>query len=144
VRRERDGLEASAEAFRSLVELGLLEPERRLDLVELVHALRSRHRLLGLEYEIGPQRPLPLARGTRLDALEVLASRVKLKARGLHEAEVLAFIEALSQSPPGFRPVEQCLIRRLRATGDARSPRIEADCTLEWITLKEKRGAPAA
>ena len=145
-RRERESLEQSVDVFRTLVERGLLESERRLDLVELVNGLRTKHHLFGLDYEIGPQRPLPLAGGLAFTAVDVLASRVKLKARALHEGDVLAFIEALSQSRQGFYPVDRCLIRRMELSGaaEALQPRVEADCTLEWITLKEKRGTPAA
>lgn len=140
-RRERESLEQSVDVFRTLVERGLLESERRLDLVELVNALRTRHHLFGLDYEIGAQRPLALAGGAAFTAVDVLASRVKLKARALHEGDVLAFIQALSLSRQGFYPVDRCLIRRLETrAADALQPRIEADCTLEWITLKEKRG----
>lgn len=140
-RRERESLEQSVDVFRTLVERGLLESERRLDLVELVNGLRTKHRLFGLDYEIGAQRILPLAGGLAFTAVDVLASRVKLKARALHEGDVLAFIEALSQSRQGFYPVDRCLIRRLETSAaEALQPRVEADCTLEWITLKEKRG----
>jgi hypothetical protein len=140
-RRERESLEQSVDVFRTLVERGLLESERRLDLVELVNGLRTKHHLFGLDYEIGAQRPLPLAGGLTFTAVDVLASRVKLKARALHEGDVLSFIEALSQSRQGFYPVDRCLIRRVEArAAEALQPRIEADCTLEWITLKEKRG----
>jgi hypothetical protein len=139
-RRERESLEQSADVFRTLVERGLLQSERRLDLVELVNGLRIRHQLFGLDYEIGAQRPLPLAGGVAFTAVDVLASRVKLRARALHEGDLLDFIDALSQSRQGFYPVDRCVIRRLEAKGDdALQPRVEADCTLEWITLKEKR-----
>jgi uncharacterized membrane-anchored protein YhcB (DUF1043 family) len=43
-RRERDNLAESAEVFRALVERGILQDERRLDLVELVAELRRRHK----------------------------------------------------------------------------------------------------
>lgn len=141
-RRERDSLEQSADVFRTLVERGLLESERRLDLVELLNGLRVRHQLFSLDYEIGAQRALALSGGISLTAVDVLASRVKLRARALHEGDMLDFIEALSQSRQGFYPVDRCHMRRLEQSkgGDALEPRVEADCTLEWITLKEKRG----
>jgi len=141
-RGERESLEQSVDVFRTLVQRGLLESERRLDLVELVNGLRTKHHLFGLNYEIGAQRPLPLASGLAFTAVDVLASRVKLKALALHEGDVLVFIEALSQSRQGFYPVDRCLIRRMEISGapEALQPRVEADCTLEWITLKEKRG----
>jgi hypothetical protein len=139
-RRERDSLEQSADVFKTLFERGLLQSERRLDLVELVNGLRIRHQLFGLDYEIGAQRPLPLSGGLAFTAVDVLASRVKLRARALHEGDLLDFIDALSQSRQGFYPVDRCVIRRLESSaGEALQPRVEADCTLEWITLKEKR-----
>ena len=67
--------------------------------------LRKRHRLLALDYEIAPQRPLP---GRHYASVDVLASRVKLKARALHEGDVLEFIEELSRSQRGLYPVDRC------------------------------------
>jgi hypothetical protein len=141
-RRERDNLVQSAEVFRTLVERGLLQGERRLDLVELVNALRARHQLAALDYEIAPQRPLQLAGGRGFGSIDVLASRVKLRARALHEGDLLGFIEDLTQTPQGFYPIDRCTIRRIEAPADSIQPRIESECTLEWITLREKRGVP--
>lgn len=138
-RRERDSLQESSDVFRTLVERGLLQSERRLDLVELVNMLRVRHQLFALDYEIAPQRPLPLAGGRVFNSVDVLASRVKLKLRALHEGDVLSFVEELSQSRQGFYPVDRCTMRRVDAPSeDSLQPRVEADCSLEWITLKEK------
>ena len=44
-KRERDLLAQSSEVFRALTERGLLQGEHRMDLVELVNILRSRHQL---------------------------------------------------------------------------------------------------
>ena len=141
-RRERDNLTESAEVFRALVDRGILQDERRLDLIELVADLRKRHRLLGLDYEIAPQRPLP---GSTYASVDVLASRVKLKARALHEGDVLAFIEELSRSQRGLYPVDRCALKRV-AGGSELSVRVrvEAECTLEWITIREKKGTARA
>jgi hypothetical protein len=139
-RHERDSLQESSEVFRTLVERGMLQSERRLELVELVNSLRARHLLYGLDYEIAPQRPLKLAGGRVFPAVDVLASRVTLKMRALHEGDVLDFIDALSQSRQGFYPVDRCTMRRVEPlTPDTLQPRVDAQCALEWITLKEKR-----
>jgi len=136
-RRERDNLTESAEVFRSLVDRGILQDERRLDLIELVAELRKRHGLVSLEYDIAPQRPLP---GTTYVSVEVLASRVKLKARAVHEGDALAFIDDLARSQRGLYPVERCAMKRIDSEAPtAARPRIEAECTLEWITLREKK-----
>ncbi|QJR12611.1 hypothetical protein DSM104443_03702 [Usitatibacter rugosus] len=139
-RRERDNLAESAEVFRALVERGILQDERRLDLVELVAELRRRHNLLALEYDIAPQRALP---GSQFGSVEVLSSRVKLRARALHEGDLLAFVEELARSPRGLYPVDRCVMKRIvDQPPTTLQPRVEAECTLEWITLKEKKGAP--
>jgi hypothetical protein len=140
-RRERESLQQSAEVFRTLMDRGLLQGERRLELVELVNTLRARHQVT-LDYEIAPQRPLALAGGRVFASVDVLASRVKLKARALHEGDILAFIDALTHTPQGFYPIDRCSMKRIEVSApDSLQPRVEADCTLEWITLKEKRGA---
>jgi hypothetical protein len=138
-RRERDNLRESADVFRTLVERGLLQDERRLDLVEMVNQLRAKHQLYGLDYDIAPQRPLELPGGRVFSAVDVRASRVKLRARALHEGDLFAFMSALSQTPQGFYPVDRCTLRRIEAATEMLGPHVEADCTLEWITLREKR-----
>jgi hypothetical protein len=138
-RRERDSLRESSDVFRTLVDRGLLQNERRLDLVELVNQLRARHQLFSLDYDIAPQRMLDLPGGRVFNAMDVLASRVKLRVRALHEGDVFAFLSALSQTPQGFYPVDRCLLRRVDNALETLQPHVEADCTLEWITLREKR-----
>ena len=121
-RRERDNLRESADIFRGLVERGLLQGERRLDMVELVNGLRARHQLFGLDYEISPQRTLTLAGGRSFPAVDVLG-----------------FVEGLADSRQGFFPLDRCAMRRIEVTvPDALQPRVEAECAFEWVTLKEK------
>jgi hypothetical protein len=137
-RRERDSLVESSDVFRTLVDRGLLQGERRLELVELVNQLRSRYQLFSLDYDIAPQRPLQLSNGGGFTAVDVLGSRVKIRLRALHEGDVLGFVSALAQTPQGFYPVDGCTLRRLAATQDLQA-HVEAECTLEWITLQEKK-----
>jgi hypothetical protein len=140
-RRERDSLQESQDVFRTLMDRGLLQGERRLELVELVNTLRARHQI-ALDYEVAPQRTLALAGGRVFASVDVLASRVKLKARALHEGDILAFVDSLTRNPQGFYPIDRCSMKRIEvAAADSLQPRVEADCTLEWITLKEKRVA---
>lgn len=141
-RRERDNLRESADIFRTLVDRGVLQGERRLELVELINGLRSKEKLFALDYEISPQRPLTLAGGLTYPAVEVLASRVKLRMRALHEGDVLGFVEGLAASRQGFFPVDRCTLRRTEAANpDAIAPRVEAECAFEWITLKDKNAS---
>ena len=141
-RRERDSLQESADVFRTLVERGLLQNERRLDLVELVNDLRARHHLFSLDYEISPQRALSLAGNRTFASVDVLASRVRIKARALHEGDLLGFIEDISRSRQGFYTVDRCKMKRLESPNrEDLAPHVEAECALEWITLREKNAA---
>ena len=136
IRRERDSLAESSEVFRSLVARGILEEERRLDTVERVADLRNRFGILSLDYEIFPQRRLP---GASFGAVDILASRVKFKMRVVHEGDALGALDALEHSTRGITPVDRCTLRRIEESGPAaQSARVEAECQLEWITLKEK------
>ena len=138
-RRERDNLNESADIFRTLVSRGLLQSERRLEMVELLNGLRARHNLFGLDYEISPQRQLQFPGGRVFPAVEVLSSRVRLRIRALHEGDVLGVIEGLGQSRQGFYPFDRCVMRRVEVPApDAVQPRVEAECAFEWITLREK------
>jgi len=144
-RRERDSLKESADVFRTLVDRGMLQGERRLDLVEMLQGLRVRYQLAAFDYEIAPQRALQLPGGRNFPSVDILASRVKLRARALHEGDLVGFIDALEKSPRGFYPVDRCTMRRLDVP-DAQllQPRVEMECTLESITLREKHGSRPA
>lgn len=144
-RKERDDLQASSQIFMDLVKRGVLKGEGRLDFIERLQQLKARHQLLALEYEIAPQRPLPLAGGRVFESVDVLGSRVKVRALALHEGEALAFTEELTHAPRGFYPAGRCTMKRLEAgSADAIVPRAEVECVLEWVTLKDKRGNRAS
>ena len=142
-KRERDDLKASAEIFEDLVRRGILHEESRLDFFERLERLKARHRILGLEFEISAQRPLPLGGGRVFNAVDVLGSHVKLKVLALHEGDALAFLQDLARPGKGFNPISRCALKKIEAVATPASPRIEADCALEWITLKAKGGGRA-
>ena len=125
------------------VDLGTLfnsaDERARLDLVEMVGALRAKHELFSLDYEVAPQRPLQLPGGRVYSAVDILSSRVRVRMRALHEGDVVGFVEDLGQSRQGFYPLDRCLLRRVEvAAADALQPRVEAECAFEWITLRDK------
>lgn len=141
-RRERDNQIESAEVFRTLVDRGMLQAERRIDMVELVADIKARSNIASMDYEIAPQRVLPLPGGRSFASVDVLGSRVKLKLAALHEGDLFSFLDALSRTTAGFYPVDRCTFKRVSEIDPSgRRPRVEAECALEWITLKEKARA---
>ena len=144
-KREREDLKDSAVLFQNLVDRGILREESRLDFFERLEKLKVKHRIMDLEFEIAPQRALPLPGGRVFNAVEVLGSRVKIRVQALHEGDALAFLEDLARPPKGFNPISRCALRRIES-GASSTPmaRIEAECALEWISLKDKRGGRAS
>ena len=140
-KRERDDLQASSVIFADLVSRGMLQEENRLDYVERLERLRSQFGLSALEYEITPQRPLTLAGSRVFNTVDVLASRVKLRMRALHEGDLLAFVNAVEHPAKGFQNIERCELRRLDTAADQASAHVEGECLLDWISMREKRGA---
>ncbi len=141
-RRERESLQESSEVFRTLMDRGMLQSERRLDVIELVNTLRARFQLASLDYEIAPQRTLQLGGGRTYSSVDVLSSRVVMHARALHEGDLLGFMEGLEHNQQGFYLADHCTMSRLEVADPlSLQPRVEAECTLEWVTLKEKHGS---
>lgn len=139
-KRERDDLKASSAIFDNLVSRGILQPENRLDFIERLDRLKERHGILGLDYEIAAQRPVPLAGGRVFNSIDVLGSRVKLRVMALHEGDALAFLEDLATPKRGFNPISGCTLRKVEAGAAASlTPRAEAQCSIEWISLRDKR-----
>ncbi len=186
-KRERDDLRNSEDTYKALTARGVFVTEKRLDLLETMEALKIRHNIATLEYEMSPQRPLKLASGTSLTAIDALGSRIKMKASALHDGDMVAFLEEFPRLQRGLFPIDRCVIKRANAAAsvvvpltpttpaqqaldllrraasnvnannnndddDASNadvnikkltPTIEAECSLEWITLLDKRATVA-
>ena len=164
VKRERDDLRNSDATYKMLTARGTFIAEKRLDLVEALNALKNRHKLQLLEYEVAPQRVLRMATGETFPAIDVLGSRLKIRVRAIHDGDLLAFLDEFPRMQRGYFPVERCTVRRLvdvaranlpvapTAAVDAGAdidsvaspivmnapPSIEADCIADWVTLVDK------
>jgi hypothetical protein len=144
-RRERDDLRASSQMFAGLLAQGILQEESRLELIERLDGLKTRHRLIGLEYDFAPQRPLPAPGGRVFEAIEVLSTRVKIRVVALHEGDVIAFLDELAKPPRGFNPIQSCNLRRLESgIANQINARVETECTLEWVTLRDRKAVRAS
>ena len=139
-RKEQDDMRTSSETFRILLDRGVLNEERRIDLIEMVDRLKTDHHISALDYEVTPQRPLQLPGNRAFKAIEVLASRVKFRIQAPHDGDLLGFIDELARYPRSFFNLERCNITRIESASQGPlQPRLEADCSLEWITVRDKR-----
>jgi hypothetical protein len=168
-KQQRDDLRDSEDTYLALEGRGVFIAEKRLDLLDAMEALRVRHGITSLEYQVGAQRPLKLAGGTSITAVEAMGSRVHLKATSLHDGDMLAFLDEFSRMQRGIFQIERCALGRNTRGGavsippataaastiarDSDEPNtppptltaaVEADCSLEWITLVDNRATPTA
>ena len=175
-KRDREDLRGSEDTYKTLVARGVFLAEQRFDLIEALATLKNRHQLVSLTYEVAPQRPLRVSPGTAYSGVNLVASRVNLKFRAFHDADLVAFLDEFPRLQRGFFPLDRCAIKpgaaqpsvtavnlapedddttrpptRPGATPTTRSiafanpaAPLEAECSLEWITLQSKNSSLTA
>lgn len=141
IRKEREDLRTSSETFRELLARGMLNEEKRIDLLEMVDRLKAEHHVVSLDYDVSPQRALQLPGGRAFNAIDVSASRVKLKVQALHDGDLLGFLDGLTKQQQSFFNLDRCVVQRLDGGAGKLIASVEAECSLEWITVRDKRMA---
>lgn len=134
---ERD-IRAKIVRYRELIEHGRTQPERRLEWVETLSDIKKTRRLLGLDYEIAPQRPLddkrPAAGG-----YDFLTSPMKLEMPLLHEGDLLGLLADLTARTHAIVSVRSCRLDSLPFDpGRLPAASLKAACEIDWITLRER------
>jgi hypothetical protein len=131
-------IRAKIDRYREIIESGRTQPERRLDWVETLRRIKEQRRLLGMEYEIAPQRPLD-PKAVISGSYSFLASPMKLDLLMLHENDLLGLFGDLSRQVGAFVSVRQCTLERLPGNvQQPATPLLKAQCEVDWITLQEK------
>ena len=133
VRSEEAEIKQKSALFNSLQARGVFGEEQRLEWVELLMTIRDRHRLLDLQYEISPQRPLDDGAGS---AYAFYASAMQVRLRLLHEEDLTRLLGDLRQHARPLIQVRSCKLWRLpRSDGDGVA-QLQAECLIDWITLR--------
>lgn len=141
-RDEQAELRDKIDRYKALQERGYIGPEQRLDWIEAIARIKVARRIFSLDYEFTPQRPVEsaiLPGGPSAGGLQFMSSQMRLQAQLLHEAELISLIEDIRNAVRALIQIRSCTIQRLpsSATERSNSAQIKAECTLEWITLKE-------
>lgn len=129
--------------YQAMADQGIIGQEERLDWVEQIGRIRTARRLMDVQYEIQPQAPVSpaaLPGGAAAGPYEIMASTMALRMQLLHEDDLLGFIADLRQTVHAHLMVRDCRIERTTG-GDAPGLRAQllADCTIDWITLRERK-----
>lgn len=131
--------------YNELSARGVFGEEHRLDWVERIRAIKNERKLFDIQYEITPQQPIDAATLPGASAsYEFLSSTMQMRMKLLHEEDLLNFIADLRGAAQAFIRVRRCDVERLpKATGESRGlpPQLAAECTIEWITVRERKSA---
>jgi hypothetical protein len=147
-RDEQQELTEKLNRFQAIKARGYIGPERRLDWIDAIARIKAARRIFKLDYEFAPQRPADpsiLPGGAAAGGFEIMSSQMRLHMQLLHEGELLAFLSDLTtelrSSVEALVLVRSCTTERLApgSTDRGSKAQLKADCTLEWITLKEAK-----
>ena len=134
VRSEENEIRQKAELFSQLQAHGVIGDESRLDWVELLRAIRDRHGLIEVHYELSPRHALDK---TPTGALGLYASTMKLSVRLLHEEDLIRLLDDLRRDARALIQVRRCDVSRLPRTDNAQRGNLQAECVIDWITLSK-------
>lgn len=143
-REEEEDIRKRIVQYRELRERGVIGIEERLDWVEQIARVRNTRRLLDTQYELSPQKPVDetvLPGGAVAGNHEVMASTMRLRIQLLHEEDLINLLDDLRRAVHAHLLVRECALERAAPGAGERglSPQLRADCTIDWITLREKR-----
>lgn len=130
-------IRAKIDRYQDVIARGRTQPERRLDWVETLRGIKEKRRLISMDYEIAPQRPLD-PKNVASGGYSFLVSPMKLDMLLLHENDLLGLLADLSTQVPALVSVRQCAIERPPAVAQQQAALLRAQCELDWITLQEK------
>jgi hypothetical protein len=131
---EEKSLQTYSKNYRELTSRGLFGEQKRLDWFENIKRLSETHRLVSIEYDLGPQRTQTSA-APAAPNIEILSSPLRMKIAATHEEDLFHFLNALRTLPQGFYTINNCDIKR----NEGNSVNITADCAMEWLTFKAKK-----
>jgi len=144
IREEEKDIRDRTARYRQVIDSGLIAQEERLGWVERIARVKSARRLLDMEYEFSPQHPIDeavLPGGATAAPYQYMASTWKLKMALLHEDDLLGLLDDLRASVHAYLLVRDCRVERLEeaSTQSGVAPRLRAECTIDWVTLREKK-----
>lgn len=130
--------------FAGLRQRGFIDHQNRMGATKLLDRLREVHGLTSIYYEIAPE-ALYDDRATRATGFNIVSTRITVRMRGLFDADLLEFTQAIIDEFPGqVRPLSFSLLKLSAPTEATLSALrkgelvdfIAGELTFEWNTLR--------
>jgi hypothetical protein len=143
--QDQENLSDYSKQYDTLEKNKIIGDDHRLDWMESLENLRNQNLVINFRYNIAPQKiyaPQPAIDSGNFD---IHYSETKLHFDLLHEEQLLNFFKALRSQTNGWYQLEGCTMKRAdvnEETASAAEPRIRAECSGGWITLKNRSAKP--
>lgn len=140
---EEQELLGKIERYQQLERRGYFAAEQRLDWVEQISRIKTERRLFEIQYELAPQKLLDAAAlpaGAVAGNIELLSSPMQVRMQLLHEEDLFLFIGDLQRSVKAYLRQRACTLERIPRGGErGTNAQLSAVCSLDWITLRERK-----
>lgn len=141
VREEEQRIRLYHTKYLKLAEQGIIDKENRLEWIENYGQVMESRKLFGLDYQIDAQQPIPTDSAIPPGNLGLYGSRVKLGLSLLHEEDLFNALNDIREKNRGLSLIRECTLTRIeKDSATIVSPRLKAECTLAWLSLKPKTG----
>lgn len=149
-RMDQEYLATYSRDYSKLEQRKIVGREPRLDWIEGLDRLRRQNIVLDFSYAISPQQPYTSQQPLDSGSLEVNRSEMKLQFDLLHEGQFFNFLHALRSQVTGHYQLNSCKLVR-SASSTKRNPggsaaaldtNINAECSGDWITLRNRNDQP--
>jgi hypothetical protein len=125
-------------AYQQLARAGLIGEEQRINWLDSLRMANEDARTLGIEYDIGAQKPYSYRTEFDTGKLLLQESVMRLRLRLLHEEDLPRFFGSLTRHGGGFFTVDECRVQRV-SLKEQKAPQVEAnlaaECDVRWITI---------
>lgn len=140
---DRANMANYAEEYSALLRRNIIGNEQRLDWIDGLETIRKQNVVLGFTYNIAPEKSYVPPAALDSGNFVLNASEMKLHFDLLHEGQLANFFNAVRSNIRGEFLLEACAVERLNSAAPAHgmSPQLTADCSGQWLTLKN-RNAP--
>lgn len=136
--QEKETIVMYLPTYQRLISEGFIGEERRIEWVDNLRVIHQDNKLFGINYNIATQEAYKPAFNLNLGNLSMYRSVMKLELAMLHESDLLQLMDELRVRKITPFILRQCeMVKRPNATFDKFSPNMQANCELDWLTVRE-------
>lgn len=135
---EKDNIVKHLPAYQKLIQQGFVGEEQRVDWIDDLRNINMRHKLFGINYNIGAMQDYKPAFPLDIGNFILHRSTMKLSLAMLHEGDMLTLLQALpqEQNPPFM--LRDCTITKASGGGRGKFlPNLNSECEIDWLTVTE-------